>query len=78
MREQGVLLALDVASTFAAEPPVLALSYLVERFSQVAQDVELVEQDRRLRRVRASRVAKRLSHIRSCKLFVEYLTKAKR
>src|SRR3989442_11634735 len=48
-REQRVLLTLDVAAILAAEPRVFALSYLVERFSQVAHDVELVEQDRRLR-----------------------------
>ena len=63
VREQRVLLALDEAPILAAEPRVLALAHLVERLAQVAHDVELVEQDRRLRRVRRGRVAKRLPHV---------------
>src|SRR6266581_1800602 len=62
-REQRVLLPLDVPAVLAAEPRVLALSYLVERFSQVAHDVELVKEDRRLRRSRKGYIAKRLPHI---------------
>ncbi len=49
-REQRVLLALDVAAILAAEPRILGLAYRVECVPQVAHDVELVEQDRRLRR----------------------------
>src|SRR5487761_2409344 len=62
-REQCVFLSFDVATILAAEPRVLALSYLVERFSQVAHDVELVKQDRGLRRTRKGCIAKRLPHI---------------
>ena len=51
--QQGVLLALDEAPVLAGEPRVLALADLVERLPEMAHDVELVEQDRRLRRVRA-------------------------
>src|SRR5258708_23504545 len=54
MREQGVFLSLDEAPIAATEPRVFALAYLVEGFSQVAHDVELVKQDRRVRRVRRS------------------------
>ncbi len=63
VRKQRVLLALDVAPILATEPPVLGLAYLVEHLAQVPHDVELVEQDRCLRRVRGSRVAKRLPRI---------------
>ena len=42
---------------------VLGLAHLVERFAQVAHDVELVEQDRRLRRTCRGDVAKRLPHV---------------
>ena len=62
-REQRVLLALDVAAVLAAESAVLGLAHLVERISQVAHDVKLVKQDRRLRRTRHGRVAKRLPHV---------------
>ncbi len=49
MREQRVLLPLDVAPVFAAEPPVLGLAHGVEGVAQMAHDVKLVEQDRCLR-----------------------------
>ncbi len=62
-REQRVLLALDVAAILAAESAVLGLAHRVERISQMTHDVELVEQDRRLRRTRYGRVAKRLPHV---------------
>ena len=63
VRQQRLLLALDVAATLAAQAPVLGLAYFVECFSQVPHDVELVEQNRRLRRMCARRVAKRLPHV---------------
>src|SRR5260370_444537 len=62
-RQQRVLLTLDVAAILAAEPRVLGLAYLVERFSQMTHDVELVEQDRRLRRMCRRGVTKRLPHV---------------
>ena len=45
------------------EPRVLVLAHLVERLAEVAQDVELVEQDGRLRGVLGGRVAERLPHV---------------
>ncbi len=63
MSEQGVLLALDERAAFAAEPRVFLLAHLVERIAEVTQDVELVEQDRRLGSVPGGRVAERLPHV---------------
>ena len=61
--EKRVFLSLDEAPTFAADPRVFGLADLVERLAQMAHDVKLVEQDRRLRRPFARRVAKRLPHV---------------
>ena len=63
VREQRVLLALDVAPFLASESGVLALAHLIERLAQVAQDVELVEQDRCLRRFFLGHGAKRFPHV---------------
>src|SRR5450755_2953748 len=62
-RKQRVLLALDVASILAAESAVLGLAHLIERIAQMAHDVKLVVQDRRLRCTRCRHVVKRLPHI---------------
>jgi len=63
VRQQRVLLALDEASVPAREPRVLGLAHLVERLAEVAYDVELVEENRRLRCVRVRGIAKRLPHV---------------
>ena len=63
MREQQVLLPLEVAPVFATEPSVLGLAHRVEGVAQRAEDVKLVEQDRRLRRIRRGRSAKRLPQV---------------
>jgi len=63
MREQGVFLALDTRAGLATHARELVLAYRVEGIAEVAQDVELVEQDRRLRRVAQARVAERLPHV---------------
>ena len=63
MREQGIFLPLDVAPVFAAEPPILGFAHRVEGIAQMTHDVKLVEQDRRLRRIRRSRIAKWLPHV---------------
>src|SRR5438552_19124434 len=47
--EQRVLLSLDKTALLAAQPRVLAAPHFVQGLVQVAQHVELVEQDRRLR-----------------------------
>lgn len=60
MREQRILLTLDEATLRALEARVLALSDRVERLTQGLHDVELVEQDRRLRGWLVRGVAERL------------------
>ena len=50
-REQRVLLALDEAPVLAREAGVLALAHGVQSLAEVAQHVELVEQDAGLRGV---------------------------
>ena len=62
-RQQRVLLALDEASALAAEAVIFGLAHLVERFAEVAHDVELVEQDGGLRRLLPGDVAERLPHV---------------
>src|ERR1700719_738551 len=58
-----VLLALDEAPISAAEAGVFGLAHLVECLAEMADDVELVEQDRRLRRFVLRDVAERLPHV---------------
>src|SRR6202790_3948809 len=58
-----VLLALDEAPISAAEAGVFGLAHLVECLAEMAHDVELVEQDRRLRRFVLRDVAERLPHV---------------
>src|SRR5271157_597899 len=62
-RQQGIFLALDVAALFPRQPRILLLAHMIERLAQMAHDVELVEQDRGLRRRRGGGVAKRLPHV---------------
>ncbi len=62
-RQQGVFLALDVTPLPVTEPGVLALADFVQCRTQVAHDVELVVQDRRLRRLPPGRVVKWLPHV---------------
>ena len=57
MPERGVFLAIDERTSLAAHARVLGLAHRVERVAEVAQDVELVEQDRRLRGDAQGRVA---------------------
>src|SRR5437879_8336370 len=58
-----VFLALDEASISAAEAGVFGLAHLVERLAEMAHDVELVEQNRCLRRFVFGDVAERLPHV---------------
>src|SRR6202051_258378 len=58
-----VLLALDEAPIFAAEAGVFGFAHLVECLAEMAHDVELVEQDRLLRRFVLRDVAERLPHV---------------
>src|SRR4051812_21497651 len=62
-RQQRIFLALDVAALAARKPRILALANRIQRLAQMADDMELVEQNRRLRRMRIGRQMKRLPHI---------------
>src|SRR6266542_2294017 len=61
--QQGVLLPRDESALPPGHPRVLALANLIERVAQMAQDVELVEQDAGLRGVVGGRKAERLPHV---------------
>src|SRR6266567_4083159 len=63
MREKRVLLALDETPILSRETRVLALADKVEGDAEVTQDMELVEEDARLRRMVAGRGAEGLPHI---------------
>src|SRR3972149_4699931 len=63
MGQQGVLLALDEPALPPGHAGVLALAHLVEGVAQMAQDVELVEQDAGLRGVPRGGQAKGLPHV---------------
>ena len=62
MGEQRVALALDEGPVLRRDPLVLGAANLIHRVGQMAQDVELVEQNLRLRRM-PHRVAEGLPHI---------------
>src|SRR5215204_239310 len=62
-RQQGVFLPLDVAPVAAGKPRVLALADRIQGLAQMAYDMELVEQNRGLRRMRIGRQAERFPHV---------------
>src|ERR1700686_2139835 len=62
-RQQRVFLTLDVAPLAALEPSILALANRIQGFAQMADDMELVEQNRGLRRIRLRRPAERFPHV---------------
>jgi hypothetical protein len=63
MGEQRVALALDEGAVLHGHPLVLCATDLIHGVGQMAQDVELVEQNLGLRRLRLHRVAERLPHV---------------
>ena len=63
MGEQRVALALDEGAVLHGHPCVLGPTDLIHRVGQMAQDVELVEQNLRLGGMRLDRVAERLPHV---------------
>src|SRR5450756_2665113 len=67
-RQQRVFLTLDVAPLAALEPAILALANRIQGFAQMADDMELIEQNRRLRRMRIRRQSKRLPHVHDLSL----------
>src|SRR6516165_5793603 len=62
-RQQGVFLALDVTPIAPCKPPIFALANLIQSLTQMPHDMELVEQNRGLRRMRSRRQPKRLPHV---------------
>src|SRR6202043_3144001 len=62
-RQQRVFLALDVAPLAALEPGILALANRIQGLTQMADDMELIEQNRRLWRMGIRRQAERLPHV---------------
>jgi len=62
-RQQRIFLTLDVAALAAREPGILALANRIQDLAQMADDVKLVEQNRRLRRMFIRRQSKRLRHV---------------
>src|SRR6516225_2841672 len=59
-RQQSVFLTLDVAPVAARQPGIFVLADRIQSLAEMAHDMELVEQDRGLRRMRGRRQAKRL------------------
>src|SRR5712692_7182522 len=62
-RQQRVFLTLDVAPLAAREPGILTLANRIQGLAQMADDMELVEQNRRLRCMRIRRQTERLPHV---------------
>src|SRR5438270_13870849 len=58
-----IFLALDIAPVAARQPGIFTLADPVQGVAQMAHDMELVEQNRRLRRMRIRRQPKRLPHV---------------
>jgi len=65
MGEHRVLLSLEIGPLLTTEPGIFACSHLVDGLAQVAQDMEPVKEDRRLRSVirLERRGAKDLPHV---------------
>src|SRR6516165_4687174 len=62
-RQQRVFLPLNVAPIAPRKPPIFALSNLIQSLAQMPHHMELVEQNRGLRRMRRRRQPKRLPHV---------------
>src|SRR3989442_2647943 len=76
--EQGVALPLDEGAVLAGETAVLAAPHLVERVTEVAHDVELVEDHPSVRSVLRERVAEGLPHVHRGELDGRALLRAQR
>src|SRR5215471_8331545 len=75
-RQQGVFLALDVAPVTAGKAGIFALATPIQGLAQMPHDMELVEQDRGLRRMRLRRLAERLPHVHDGKPDARTLARA--
>src|ERR1700738_136783 len=65
-RQQRVFLAFDVAPVAARKSSIFALANVIQSFTEMPHDMELVEQNRRLQRMRRRRQPKRLPHVHHC------------
>src|ERR1700688_1180935 len=63
VRQQDVLLPLDELALRSRDASIFGLADFIEGFAEMAKDMELVEQNSRLRRVTPRRMTKRLPHI---------------
>src|SRR6266446_50068 len=62
-RQQRVFLTLYIATLAALKPGILALANRIQSLPQMAHDMELIEQNRGLRRMYLRRQPERLPHI---------------
>jgi len=63
MREQNIFLPLDELALVARQPRIFRFADFIERVAKVPQDMELVEQNGGVRRVRLRRFAERQPHV---------------
>src|SRR3954468_16995809 len=75
-RQQRVFLTLDVAPLAAREPRILALADRIQRLAQMADDMELVEQNRGSRCMRIRRQTERPPHVHDRKANARTLLRA--
>src|SRR5262249_6965777 len=75
-RQQGVFLALDVAPVTVGKAGIFALANRIQGLAQMPHDMELVEQDRSLRRMRRRCQPERLPHVHDGKPDVRTLARA--
>ena len=61
--KQRVLLAFDKLAVLAREPGIFALTHLVQRLPQMADHMELIEEDAGLRHMLDRGVAKGFPHV---------------
>src|SRR3954451_25090886 len=75
-RQQRVFLAFDVATLAARKPRIFALANRIQGLTQMADDMELVEQNRGLRCLRVGRQTERPPHVHDRKANATTLLRA--
>jgi hypothetical protein len=70
VRQQNVFLSFDELAFVTRQARVFGFADFIERFAEVPQHMELVEQNRSLRRVRVRRIAERLPHVHDRETYV--------
>src|SRR5664279_1552463 len=63
VRQQDILLPLDELALRPRDASIFGFADFIEGFAEMAKDVELIEQNGRLRRVAPRRMTKRLPHV---------------